>query len=252
MDGRDIQYWAARLAAAMEESVAALLGRADRAAVAFSGGLDSTLVAHLVLRRLENTVLYTVGMPGAKDIARSKKTAAALGMAGRHVTIELEERDVLDAAASIRALLPDCGRLETSFLLPSYMVFLRCGEKSVFTGDGADELFGGYSRYLSMDEGTLAACLHADTDRLLGAGIARNRTLASSANKELMTPLLSENVVALAGEIPPAMKVCGGVRKVVLRRAAEIAGIPPDISGIPKTAAQYGSSVAKVLKRHDA
>jgi len=252
MDERDIGYWAARLAGALEQSAASMACGPSGAAVAFSGGLDSTIVAHLVCRRLDAAALWTVGMPGSKDLSRSKETASALGLAGRHVAIELTENDVLDAAASIRKLLPDCGRLETSFLLPAYLVFLRCTQKAVFTGDGADELFGGYHRYVSMDEGTLASSLRSDAERLVDNGIARNRALASSAGKELLTPFLSGNVVALAMEIPAGMKVCNGARKLVLRRAAEILGIPPSISNLPKTAAQYGSSVAKVLKKHDA
>jgi asparagine synthase (glutamine-hydrolysing) len=252
MEDPETEGWAARLAGALDESVAGMLGGTADAAVAFSGGLDSTVVAYLVSRRLDRTVLYTVGMPGAKDISRSKETATTLGLAARHVPIELNENEVLAAAASMRRLLPGLGTLETSFLLPAYLVFLRCNGKGVFTGDGADELFGGYHRYLSMDDETLASSLRTDTRLLLCSGIARNRLLAASAGKELRTPFLSDNIVELAGRIPTRMKVNGGVRKLVLRRAAELLGLPPAVFNAPKTAAQYGSSVAKVLGKYDA
>jgi asparagine synthase (glutamine-hydrolysing) len=134
--------------------------------------------------------------------------------------------------------------------VPAYLVFLHCREKAVFTGDGADELFGGYHRYLSMGEEELAASLHSDTRRLLDCGILKNRLLASSAGKELRTPFLSANIVELASRIPTGMKVRNGTRKLVLRRAAELLGVPPAISDAPKAAAQYGSSVAKVLRRY--
>jgi asparagine synthase (glutamine-hydrolysing) len=252
MDDRETDAWAARLAGALEESTADELSGVGEAAVAFSGGLDSSVVALLVLRRLERTTLYTVGMPGARDLSRSREAAASFGPAVKHVPIELDEKDVVDAASAIRRLIPGCGPLETSFLMPAYIVFLRCRQTAVFTGDGADELFGGYHRYLSMDDQTLVSSLGADARRLLESGIARNRVLASSAGKELRTPFLSNNVVGLASRIPPEMKVRGGVRKLVLRRAAELLGLPPAISNAPKSAAQYGSSVAKVVRKYDA
>jgi len=250
MDGGETDIWAARLARALQESAERMLADTSEAAVAFSGGLDSSVVALLVSRLLEKTALYTVGLPGARDLFTSKRTVEALGLDADHVRIEVDEKEVLAAAAEMLRLIPQCEMTEAAFLMPSYLVFLHSRETTVLTGDGADELFGGYHRYLAMDAAGLASSLRADTQWLLGSGIARNRLLAKAAGKELGTLFLADDIVELSQKILPEHKVRDGHRKLVLRRAAEILGVPPEVSNLPKTAAQYGSSVMKVLRKH--
>jgi asparagine synthase (glutamine-hydrolysing) len=217
------------------------------AAVAFSGGIDSSLVAHLAARRVESLTLCTVGMPGARDIAASRTAAGALGLSDRHIIVELEESEVLEAARSIRGLVGGASILEVSFLAPSYLVFCRAREKCVLTGDGADELFGGYHRYLGMDPQKLALSLENDARALVSRGICKNRLLAESLGKQLRTPYLDPELVELAAAIPANLKVRAAERKAVLREAAAALGLPPELCALPKRAAQYGSGIMKVL-----
>jgi asparagine synthase (glutamine-hydrolysing) len=242
--------WAVRLARELQESVKRSLAGTAEAAVAFSGGLDSSVLALLASRQLQKVTLYTVGLPGARDLFMSRRAAEALDMRAMHVRLEVDEREVLDAARAMGHLLPESNMVEVAFTMPAYLVFFHARETAVLTGDGADELFGGYHRYLGMEAPELAASLQADTRRLVQHGILQNRLLARSLGKELRTPYLTDGLVELALAIPPGRKVEGGQRKLVLRKAAELLGVPPDISNLPKTAAQYGSSVMKVLRKH--
>jgi asparagine synthase (glutamine-hydrolysing) len=241
---------AGRLARLLQVAVKRALSGLPGAAVAFSGGLDSAVMALLVSRELEGTTLYTVGLPGARDLLASKDTAEALGLRSHHVRLELGENEVLEAAAAVLEQLPSCNPVELSFLLPSYHVFLHAREEAVVTGDGADELFGGYHRYLGMGAGPLEAALEADTRRLLESGIQRNQLLARRAGKRLLTPYLDDAVVRLAGAIPPEQKVGQGHRKLVLMKAAGLLGVPSDVRSMPKTAAQYGTAISRLLQRH--
>jgi asparagine synthase (glutamine-hydrolysing) len=244
MDG-----WAGRLAQGIAWAVRRSLEGAGGAALSFSGGVDSALIAHLAARSDVPVRLYTVGLPGAPDLGASERSAAALGLAGRHSVIVLRAEEALEAAGRVRALLPGATLLEVSFLAPSFLVFERAGERRALTGDGADELFGGYHRYLSMAPAALATSLEKDARELLSGGFERNRRLAAAAGKEVSAPYLDPEVAALARAIPPHLKVAAGERKVVLRRAAALLGLPPELCALPKRAAQYGTGIHALLTK---
>lgn len=248
-DTGGIDIWAKRLALELADSVTRALRGTAEAGLAFSGGIDSSLLALLAARTGVSFRLYTVGLPEARDIEASRKAAEALGLGSRHVTIGLDGEEVLEAAGRIRSLVPGITLVEVSFLAPAFLVFGRAGEHTVLTGDGADELFGGYHRYLSMDPASLAASLDKDAEELVSRGFARNRALAGAAGKELVAPYLDPRVVGLARTIPARMKVRDGERKAVLRRSAAMLGLPPELCDVPKRAAQYGSGIHAFLKK---
>ncbi|MEM2976797.1 MAG: asparagine synthase-related protein [Thermoplasmata archaeon] len=220
--------------------------------LAFSGGLDSSLLALLMARQGRAPELCTVGLKGARDLAAAERAASLLGLEGRTVALVVEEGDVLEAVRRLRSLLPSATMMELAFTIPLFIVCARTRERVIFTGDGADELFGGYHRYLRMRPGELESALRADLERLIGNGIQRHRAIARSFGRELVTPYLDDEVVELARRIPPSEKVAGGERKLVLREAARLLGLPEELRGAPKRAAQYGSGVMKVLEKHSA
>ncbi len=245
----EMAAWAGRLARELQGAVGRSLAGRDGAALAFSGGIDSSLVALLASRGGVDLRLYTVGLPGAPDLAASARAANALGLVDRHAVVELEPRDVLEAAGQIHALLPEATLLQVSFLAPSCIVFGKARERLVMTGDGADELFGGYHRYLTMRPEKLAAALEEDARELVTGGFEKNRKLARRAGRELTAPYLDPAVVELARRIPPWLKVYSGERKAVLRRAAAILGLPPELCSLPKRAAQYGTGIHGLLTK---
>ncbi len=236
-----------RLAELIKGSIERSLIGTRGAAIAFSGGLDSSLLAHIASRGSSRHALYTVGLSGARDIAASRRAASLLGLESRHVVLEVSEGDVLKAAGALRALHQGMSRVEVAFTTPLYIVCSRASEGVVVTGDGADELFGGYHRYLHMSGPELEAALKGDLERLLERGIHRHRRVAGELGKELRTPYLDAEVVRFASGLGAGEKVSGGKRKIALRRAARALGLPEELCELPKRAAQYGSGVMRAL-----
>lgn len=226
------------LAGAVERAVAL---RADEGAVAFSGGLDSALVAALARRPC-----VVVGIAGSHDLARARHAAT-------HLDLDLEEVEIPPARVeeALRAVLPaipDPNPVDTAIAATLYFVAewaAGSGHGRILGGQGADELFGGYARY--RDGGDPAVLLARDAASLPGQ-VARDQAVAGLFGCAFSMPYLDLAVVRAARALDPSTLVRGRLSKSPLRDAAA-AWVPPDIALYPKKAMQYGSGISRELRR---
>jgi asparagine synthase (glutamine-hydrolysing) len=227
----------------LEEAIVTAVGlrAVDGAAVALSGGVDSALVA--ALARLPAVV---VGLEGSHDRMRALALAEALGIPCDAVSVT--EGEVEEALQEVVALLGDPNPVDASIAATEVFVARWAEERGihrVLTGQGADELFGGYARYLDNDD--LAAALERDVADL-PRQVARDGAVAAHYGTAFSPPYLDLRVVAAARALPPGEKVRDGVRKAPLRKVAE-RHIPPEFARADKKAMQYGSGVWKTVQR---
>jgi asparagine synthase (glutamine-hydrolysing) len=118
--------------------------------VLLSGGVDSTLVAALVQEQSRAPVrTFTIGFSDMRydESSAARNTASMLGT--EHTELIVEPRDAL-------ALVPKLGSIYSepfadSSQVPTYLVsrLAAASVKVALSGDGGDEVFGGYNRYLS-------------------------------------------------------------------------------------------------------
>lgn len=215
--------------------------RSDEGVVALSGGVDSTLVASLARREC-----VAVGLEGSHDLKRAKVAAELLGLACTFVTIS--EEDIASALPIVVRTIPEKNPVNTGIALTQYFIARWAGEhgyQRIITGQGADELFGGYTRYLVSE--TLEEDLLRDFAGL-EAQARRDQAVAALHGTYLSMPYLDFRVVRAARAIPAAEKVQGGRRKVPLRKVAE-RFIPQDLAWYEKKAMQYGSGVWATLRK---
>jgi asparagine synthase (glutamine-hydrolysing) len=235
-----IQEFLSRLQAAVQEACE----HQDRVAMAFSGGLDSSVIAALA-REVTTVVPYTVGFPSSADLLNAKEASKALGLPLR--ALHLDDDILLKGARDLLAHFPGLDPVTVSFELPLLVVLERCREEIFLAGQGADELFGGYARYVDMGEAELEKALEDDLNTLLNETVPRESEMARLFGRELRLPYCHPDVVEAALELPIQLKA-GPRRKEALRRVAETLEIPPVIVNRPKKAAQYGSGVMRRLK----
>lgn len=111
----------------------------------FSGGLDSSIMAyHLV----KNNIPFQAISIENNEKENAERMAKYLGFDIEYINDNLEEKDYKDAVIAYEH------NLDYGSLMPQYKLFKKAKElgiNTVITGDGADELFGGYNRALEKD-----------------------------------------------------------------------------------------------------
>ncbi|HOT02907.1 MAG TPA: asparagine synthase-related protein [Methanolinea sp.] len=215
--------------------------RADKGAVALSGGVDSSLVAVLA-----GLPCLAVGIEGSHDLEKADSAARLLGLDCTRVAIRRGE--VEEALVAVVSVIPQKSPVDASIGTTVFFIARAArdlGSSRVLTGQGADELFGGYARYLTT--GDIESQLVTDF-ATLGAQADRDQAVAALHGVLLSLPYLDLRVVNAAKALPPERKVIGNLRKVALREVAE-RYMPRDLAWREKKAMQYGSGVAKEIRR---
>jgi asparagine synthase (glutamine-hydrolysing) len=224
-----------------EAIITAVTLRSDEGVTALSGGVDSTLVAALAGREC-----VAVGLEDSHDLRQARHAADVLGLSLTGVTISPKEIET--ALPRVIGVIPKKDPVSVGIALTQYFIARWAGEhgqRRIITGQGADELFGGYTRYLAST--TLDKDLEQDF-----AGLEqqadRDQAVAALHGTYLSMPYMDMRVVRAARAIPAAEKVQGGHRKIPLRQVAEH-HIPAEFAWYEKKAMQYGSGVWKVLQK---
>jgi len=243
------------LTACIKDAVQSCMAERGSIGVAFSGGIDSSLIAAIAASIDPDIELYAVGMHGSHDINHAEKAAALLGMEDRLRICECTEADIESAIPQVLHAIKTTSPVASGIGICMYLVS-RCahehGTGLLLTGQGADELFAGYKRYeQAFDDEVLGIELEKDV-LALPAQIGRDVSVADLCGVELCLPICNSDVVDIACGIDARLKMrkdAGGYkRKYILRRVSE-QYLPHRLAWAPKKAAQYGTGVQNALGR---
>jgi len=213
--------------------------RKEEGIVALSGGVDSSLVAALAGREC-----VAVGTDESHDLRRARAVALYLGL--KLDEIQVNKAEVEDALIEAIGLIPNITPVDAGIATTLWFVARYAGDhghRRILAGQGADELFGGYARYIDSED--LEAELKHDLEQL-PVQLSRDQAVAARYGAYFSLPYLDLRVIRCARNIPPNEKVRGGERKIALRA---VAGryLPPEISDYEKKAMQYGSGIWKII-----
>ncbi|GFO96214.1 asparagine synthetase [groundwater metagenome] len=216
-------------------------------AIAFSGGLDSSLIAALS----PEAELYSVGMAGSHDIMQTKKAAHVLGMEDKLHLHELTVDDVVTALPYVMRAIDSTEPQKVSIAMPLFLASKNAhddGLRVMLSGHGADELFAGYKRYESLEPDELDNALLRDLDNIAENNLERDDAATMANAVELRVPYLDREVVELALRIAPELKIKSGMRKYILRFAAGRL-LPDELALKEKKAAQYSSGIYSAIEK---
>lgn len=215
--------------------------------VLLSGGLDSTIIAKCVTECTRpdgypRVHTFSVGLEGSPDLETAARVAEELGTCHHPVVYTVEE-----GIAAIPAVIGAVETYDVTTVRASVPMYLlakairRCGVKVVLSGEGADELFAGYSynEFAPSAEELGAECIRK-MDALHGYDCARANKSCAAHGVECRVPFLDKEVVHWAMNVlSPAQKMWKDIEKEVLRDAFD--DLPAGVSGRRK--AQFSDAV---------
>ena len=222
--------------------------------VFLSGGLDSSIVAAIAQRYLEERgeqlKTFAVGLCDSADLLAARAVAEYLGT---------EHHESVYTAEEAVAAVPDVVRAIESFdpslvrsAVPNYMLarFTAQHVKVVLTGEGADELYAGYEYLCEFDdEESLQAELVRSIEGLHNLNLQRCDRVTMAFGLEARVPFLDHEVIAHALSLPPSSKLAsnGKPEKWMLREAFE-GWLPHEFLWRGKSQFGDGSGAASVLQ----
>jgi len=191
--------------------------------VLISGGVDSSLVASIAAKYRDGRVedgdrgpswwprihSFAVGLPGAPDLAPARKVAEHIGAI--HHEIHFTVQEGLDALSDVVYHLETFDITTIRASTPMYLMMRKIramGIKMVLSGEGADEIFGGYLYFHKAPDGPE---LHAESVRKLQRlhlyDCARANKAGAAWGVEVRVPFVDREFLDVAMAMDPAHKL---------------------------------------------
>jgi len=215
-----------------------------------SGGLDSSIIAALVRKHMDRLHTFSVGIEGSRDIEAARLVSSHLDTI--HHEYILTEEEVRKKLPEIIYHLESFDQDLVRSAIPCYFTSRLAADyvKVILTGEGADELFGGYGYYKSIeDQEFLHQELRRSVASLHNINLQRVDRMTMAHAIEGRVPFLDLSMIRLGQTIPPEMKIMGSppIEKWILRKAFEDL-LPAEITWRIKEQFDEGSGTVDMLE----
>ena len=221
--------------------------------VAFSGGVDSTLLAKLVKDMGYDAHLLTIGFQDSHDINFAKEVNQILNFPCS--ISEIDPEKFKEVSEKIHQIIKSDNLSWNENSIAFYYVAelaQKNGLRTVVTANGIDELFCGYNSYREAIEKGEDEVVKMMNDKLKNEKemmVAINAVTAEFG-VTMIQPFLLPNFIEYAKKIPVSEKIHGQddmQRKHPIRELAMDYGVPEVAAQKQKKALQYGSQIHKSL-----
>jgi asparagine synthase (glutamine-hydrolysing) len=221
--------------------------------IAFSGGVDSTLISKICSDMNYDIILLTIGFSKSHDILFAKQVNEYLKYP--HHILEIDSKSFPDVSLKIKQKIQTENLSWNENCIAFYYVSKlanRLELDTVITANGIDELFCGYNAYreaFSEGESKIHEVMIAKLNNELKMMKAVN-LITSEFGVKILQPLLSSKFIEYAKTIPISEKIHDSedlYRKHIIRKLASDIKVPELSCTKRKKALQYGSKIHKAL-----
>jgi asparagine synthase (glutamine-hydrolysing) len=241
----------------LEQAVKVRVAGLSEVAVAFSGGLDSSLIAYMASKCGVKVDLVHVSLENELETEAAFEASEMLDLP---MQVHLfKDSDVENTLPYVVNLVEELDPVKVAIGVPVYWAAQKAQEAGfsvLFAGQGADELFGGYQRYVNEycrdGSGKVGQTMFNDVVRIQENNLERDQKICINFDVELRLPFCSFDLVRYALGLPVELKFeqkQDSLRKLVLRKVALNLGLPASIVNKPKKAVQYSTGINDAIKR---
>lgn len=216
-----------------------------------SGGLDSSLICALARKHLGRFHSFSVGIEGSRDLNAARMLSKYLDTVHHEYIMTVDE--VMKMLPEIIYYLESFDQDLVRSAIPCYFTSRIASEevKVILTGEGADELFAGYTYYKDVaDHRILHSELRRSVQALYNVNLQRVDRMTMAHSIEGRVPFLDREMIRLGLSIPPSLKIKGSppVEKWILRKAFEDI-LPEEIVWRVKEQFDEGSGSVDILEQ---
>lgn len=222
-------------------------------AVAFSGGVDSSLISKICYDLGYDITLLTIGFANSHDVLFAKKVCSKMNLP--HHILEIDKETFPEISSKIYNIIKTDNLSWNENCIAFYYVAKLAKSldlNTVITANGIDELFCGYNAYreaFTFGESKIIEVMDTKIENEIKMMKSVNK-IASQFDVKIVQPLLSDDFIEFAKTIPISHKILGTedlMRKHVIRNLAKKIGVPELAYSKRKKALQYGSNIHKLL-----
>ncbi len=245
------EYHVETLRKTVEDSVVKRLMSDVPLGAFLSGGLDSSIIAAIARKHINSLHTFSVGIDGSRDLEFAR--IAAKHIDSIHHEYRITEEEVLERLPGIIFHLESFDQDLVRSAIPCYFTSRLASDfvKVVLTGEGSDELFGGYAYYRDIsDEAILHRELRRSVSSLHNINLQRVDRMTMAHSIEGRVPFLDVKMIELGQIIPTKWKLFGNppVEKWILRKAFEDL-LPRAITWREKEQFDEGSGTVDLLSK---
>ena len=225
----------------------------NKIGIAFSGGVDSTLISKICSDMGFDVTLLTIGFSESHDILFAKHVNEFLKY--QHHVLEIDPDTFPNVSLKINQKIKTDNLSWNENCIAFHYVSKLANSldlDTVITANGIDELFCGYNAYreaFSGGESQINELMLAKLDNELKMMKAVN-LITSEFGVKILQPLLSPKFIEYAKTVPMSEKIHDSedlYRKHIIRKLASQVGVPELSCTKRKKALQYGSKIHKAL-----